>query len=413
MKITRAFCQNAKTLVKGWESERFRIQWPRKHDKVFVAMSGGVDSSYSAYLLKRQGLNVEGVFMRNWVDEEDAPGGCPAERDWTLVQKICKQLEIPLRRFNFEKDYWNRVFEPSLEQYERGCTPNPDVPCNRYVKFGALYEALEKEVCSEDKKWWLATGHYAKTMRSERNEGVALCLPKDRWKDQTLFLCTVQEKALERTIFPLYNLMKKDVKRMAAEAGLQESAERLESQGLCFVSPNVGSHFRNFLGRYLKFSNDPIRVVAKGKVVGVYPPSTGVWSFTIGERCGFSLPQGDPEFQGRWYVWKKESSTNTIYICQGSENPLLYRNRIRVHPWTWSTEWLRQKMSPPAGQSMECFVRVRHQQLLEPAKAWLEEDGGCVVEFQKPQRALTPGQVLAMYREEVCLGGGSIADGEP
>ncbi|EPY51023.1 tRNA(5-methylaminomethyl-2-thiouridylate)-methyltransferase [Schizosaccharomyces cryophilus OY26] len=419
MKITKFFFQNANSFVKRWKAQPFQVQWPRKHDKVFVAMSGGVDSSFSAYLLKKQGFNVEGVFMRNWLDEDDAPGGCPAEQDWSLVQKVCKQLDIPSRRFNFEKDYWTRVFEPSLELYEQGCTPNPDVPCNRYVKFGALYEALENEMSREwengscsTQQWWLATGHYAKTMKNASNNQVALCLPKDRWKDQTLFLCTVQEKALQRTIFPLHNLEKKDVKRMAAHAGLNESADRLESQGLCFVSPNVGSHFRSFLGRYLASSNEPIRVVANGKVVGFYPPSTGCWSYTIGERCGLSLPQGDPEFQGRWYIWKKEASTNTIFICHGSMNPLLFRKRIRVNHWTWSTEWIRQEASKSKGP-IDCSVRVRHQQTLEPAKALFQGDGLLVVDFLNPQRALTPGQVLAMYNDELCLGGGSIAADEP
>ncbi|CAB11659.1 mitochondrial tRNA-specific 2-thiouridylase Slm3 [Schizosaccharomyces pombe] len=395
---------------KAFQPHSTRLQWPKSQDKVFVAMSGGVDSSFSAYLLKSQGYNVEGVFMRNWLDEDSAPSGCPAERDWATVQKVCKKLNISCRRFNFEKEYWNLVFEPSLDLYENGLTPNPDVSCNRQVKFGALFDALKKH-CENNVKgdWWLASGHYAKSVVNIETNESHMCIPTDKRKDQTLFLCTIRKEALEKTIFPLHNWTKENVKKQASSAGFKEIAEKQESQGLCFVSPNVGRKFRKFLQRYLNFSDRPIKVIAGKNVVGEFSGNHGIWSLTVGERCGLSLPQAQSEYFGRWYVWKKDIKNNALYICRGTNNELLMSKCIYLKDW----KWCGTKLQNLEKSALSCFVRVRHQQPLQPAKVTWRNPESVKIHFQDKQRAVTPGQVIAVYVNDVCLGGGMVDTVEP
>ncbi|EEB05351.2 tRNA(5-methylaminomethyl-2-thiouridylate)-methyltransferase [Schizosaccharomyces japonicus yFS275] len=368
-------------------------------------MSGGVDSSVVAWRLKQQGHDVHGLFMRNWLDES-SPGGCTSERDWTLVKKVGEKLGIPVTRLNFEHDYWQRVFEPTLEHYRRGWTPNPDVLCNREVKFGALFEHLSHVMADSKRAWWVATGHYARTCIARDTNETCLLRPTDAKKDQTLFLCNIPYQALQRTIFPLWQHTKEQVKREAMLHGLEESATRPESMGLCFVSPrNIRGHFRNFLAEYLEPSSDPLRVMFRGVCVGVYPRDKGIWSFTVGEKCGLSLAALQRVSQLPWYVWKKDVATNAVHVCPGYRHPLLFSRAATCSEWGWASPWCKRAFE--GADDVACTVRIRHQQ--QPVPAHFRSRPDCIrLQFHQPQRGIAPGQHVAVYVDNLCVGGGPI-----
>ncbi|KAJ8608196.1 hypothetical protein MRB53_039794 [Persea americana] len=340
----------------------FVDQKPADGETVYVAMSGGVDSSVAAALLKnRYNLDVHGIFMRNWTDEDKSPGGCTAEKDWKDVQRVAQQLHIPAHRVDFSRDYWTRVFEPSLRQYDIGKTPNPDIACNREIKFGALIEHLREK--HTQGKWWLATGHYTRAVVDIRTRRTHLRRGVDSNKDQTYFLSTLEQYALEHCYFPLSPYTKSEVRSLAREIGLH-IAEKEESQGLCFVSPET-KRFRDFLSSYL--TPGPVTYVDEHGDE-LMQDNRGLWSSTIGERSGLQLNQGSPETQGKWYVSAKDSGTNTI-------------------------ELLRHRQEP-----VPCIVHHYGE-------------GNVGVFFQDRQRSVAPGQHLAVYNSNlVCLGGGTILE---
>ncbi|RXW16350.1 hypothetical protein EST38_g9506 [Candolleomyces aberdarensis] len=271
-------------------------------------MSGGVDSSVAALLLAREDYDLSAVFMRNWDtrDESGTDKGCEWEKDWEDVQRVCKKLDIPVSMIDLSREYWNRVFEPSLRQWELGISPNTDVWCNKEIKFGALLERLPSPSGVPP---WFATGHYARKSWSSSGNyppRPQLTRPADRHKDQTYYLSSISESGLRRALFPLNGLPKPEVRELARKHDLH-NAERPDSVGICFVGEKA--KFRNFLSGYIPSNSGPIIDQVTGKVLGQHD---GLWNYTIGERSRLS---GMPV---RMSVSRKDLETNTVYVVPGT-----------------------------------------------------------------------------------------------
>ncbi len=348
---------------------------------VIVGMSGGVDSSVAALLLKKQGYDITGLYMLNW-EETDGRGVCSADADYADVQRVCGALDIPFYSVNFAKQYLDRVFSYFLSEYRAGRTPNPDVLCNREIKFGPFRDyALSMNAD------YIATGHYCGI---EHGDGrTRLLKAKDAGKDQTYFLNQVYERQLERVLFPLAGLTKSEVRKLAEDNGLS-TAEKKDSTGICFIGER---NFRKFLQEYLPAQSGKI-LTLDGETVGEH---IGLMYYTIGQRKGLDLG-GKRGEEGRWFVVKKDLDRNVLYVSHGDETPL-YSKACRVSGLNWIG------YMPP--QSFECAAKFRYRQPEQSVKVTLD-DSGALVEFYEPQRAVTEGQYAVFYDSEACLGGGVI-----
>jgi tRNA-specific 2-thiouridylase len=351
---------------------------------VVIGMSGGVDSSVSAMLLKQQGYQVIGIFMKNW-EEQDEFGHCTSEEDYEYVRKVCHQLEIPYYTVNFQKEYWERVFEYFLDEYKKGRTPNPDVVCNQEIKFKAFLDYALKAVEAD----YLATGHYART---DRSDGTCRLLRGiDSNKDQTYFLCMLKQEQLSRVLFPIGGLEKPEVREMAKKAGL-ETADRKDSTGICFIGER---NFKQFLSDFMPAQPGEIRTL-EGEPIGRHD---GLMYYTIGQRRGLGIGgrgTGDP-----WFVCGKDLDRNILYVVQGSDHPALFSNGL----WASQLNWVSGN---PPGRTFICTAKFRYRQPDQKVKVYVESGGKCRVLFAQPQKAVTPGQFVVFYQEEVCLGGGVI-----
>lgn len=348
---------------------------------VVVGMSGGVDSSVAAYLLKQQGYNVIGLFMMNW-EESDPSGACNADADFADVARVCATLGIPYYSVNFAKEYRDRVFKYFLEEYAAGRTPNPDVLCNREIKFGPFREYALSMGAD-----YIATGHYCKT---EHVSGkTRLLKAKDQSKDQTYFLNQVREEQLKETLFPLADLDKSEVRKIADEQGLS-TAKKKDSTGICFIGER---NFRRFLQEYLPAQPGKI-VTLGGEVVGEH---IGLMYYTLGQRKGLDLGGKSGE-EGRWFVVKKDLKNNILYVSHGDEAPL-YSRACRVKNLNW--------IGYMPERTIFCTAKFRYRQPEQGVKVTLENDCA-LVEFNEPQRAVTEGQYAVFYDEVACLGGGVI-----
>ncbi|KIP08740.1 hypothetical protein PHLGIDRAFT_103916 [Phlebiopsis gigantea 11061_1 CR5-6] len=356
-------------------------------------MSGGVDSSVIAGLLSREDYDLSAIFMRNWDtrDESGTDQGCEWKKDWADVQKVCKSLDIPVKMVDLSKDYWNRVFAPCLESWEAGVTPNPDVWCNKEVKFGALM----KELATEDT--WIATGHYANKGWSETEPyRPKLLRPLDHTKDQTYYLAAMPEKSLARTLFPLAKYTKVQVKEMAAKWDLP-TASKPESMGLCFVGEK--RRFDQFLSEYLR--PRPGRIVNEetGQIISEHQ---GLWTLTVGQNA--RIP-GMPE---KMFVSRKDPTTNSIYVVPGASNFRLYRNGIVARGWTW----LWADSPPPVDRPEGYRAQMQHRYRMDSIDCTIKsgpEPGTIRIEFDKPDKAITSGQVAVVWDGDWCLGCGYIA----
>ncbi|KAF9017214.1 5-methylaminomethyl-2-thiouridylate-methyltransferase [Hymenopellis radicata] len=355
---------------------------PKRGDSVVVGMSGGVDSSVAARLLADKDYNLSAVYMRNWDtrDETASDRGCEWEKDWNDVQRVCKILDIPCQMIDLSRQYWNRVFEPALRIWESGNTPNPDVWCNREIKFGALLEHLP------DKTAWFATGHYARKAWTPSTPSRPLLLrAADPIKDQTYYLSSISEAGLARALFPLGDYTKAQVRDLARQYELP-TAERAESMGLCFVGEKT--RFSNFISSYIPPNPGPIVREDTGKRVGTHQ---GLWTFTIGENARV---QGMPQ---KMYVSDKDEAINTIYVVPGVNNPRLFRNSIRVCDWQWI--WADAPF-------------IRHRQEEVPCTVIIDENG-MLVNIDRPEPGVALGQVLVVWDEAgVCLGCGLVASAD-
>lgn len=349
---------------------------------VVVGMSGGVDSSVAALLLKQQGYNVIGLFMLNW-EEQGEDGACTAEADFADVRRVCSLLDIPYYSVNFAKQYADRVFKHFLDEYAAGRTPNPDVLCNREIKFGPF-----RDYALSMGGDFVATGHYCGIEHTDDGRHLLL-KARDTGKDQTYFLNQVTQPQLANVLFPLANLNKAEVRRIAEEHGLA-TAEKKDSTGICFIGER---NFRKFLSTYLPAK--PGRIITlEGEEVGEH---IGLMHYTIGQRRGLNLGGKQGE-EGRWFVVRKDLANNVLYVSHGDESPL-YSRSCEVSGLNFIA------FDPPA--SFECTAKFRYRQPEQRVRVTMDGDRA-VVEFAERQRAVTEGQYAVFYDERRCLGGGVI-----
>jgi len=351
--------------------------------KVVVGMSGGVDSSVAAYLLKEAGYEVIGLFMHNW--EEESGGHCTAEEDYADVKRVCSVLNIPYYSVNFSKEYQENVFRHFLDEYKKGRTPNPDVLCNREIKFGPFLDFADKIGAD-----FMATGHYA-GVRKESGKNYLL-KAKDLNKDQSYFLCGLNQNQLSRVIFPLYNYLKPDVRKIAKTLNLS-IAEKKDSTGVCFIGERK---FKEFLSGFLPAKQGDI-IDSSGKKVGTHD---GAMFYTIGQRKGLGLGGISGSPAGRWFVYDKDVINNILFVDKGNEERLYSTGLI-------SKDF--NNISGMADGEYKLSAKVRYRQ---EDQAVIANIKGSRIELQfiKPQRAVTCGQYAVLYDGDMCLGGGQIDD---
>ena len=354
---------------------------PIADTRVVVGMSGGVDSSVAALLLKEQGYDVIGIFMKNW-DDTDEFGVCTATEDYEDVISVCNDIGIPYYAVNFEQQYWDKVFTYFLEEYKAGRTPNPDVMCNKEIKFKAFLDHAMSLGAD-----FLATGHYAQVV--ETDDGVAMLRGKDENKDQTYFLNQLTQEQLQKVMFPIGSLDKSDVRKMAEQAGLT-TAKKKDSTGICFIGER---NFKEFLGQYLPAQPGHMKTM-DGQTVGKHD---GLMYYTIGQRHGLGIGgAGDP-----WFVIGKDLKDNNLLVGQGFHHDALYSDSLTAIDLSFATA---RKLP----SEFSCTAKFRYRQPDTEVKVKLNEDGTADVIFAQPVRAITPGQAVVFYDGEECLGGGTI-----
>lgn len=352
--------------------------------RTIVGVSGGVDSSVAAWLLVQAGEPLAGLFMQNW--DDDGSGQCRAEDDRRDAVAVCGRLGIPFHFRDFSQEYWAGVFEHFLAEYAAGRTPNPDVLCNREVKFKHFLDAA-RELGAER----IATGHYAQVAHADGRW--RLLRGADADKDQSYFLHQLGQEQLAATVFPIGHLPKAQVRQIARDAGLPTHAKK-DSTGICFIGER---DFREFLGRYLPAQ--PGRILDPlGVEVGQHP---GVFHFTLGQREGLNIGGVRGRAAAPWYVVGKDVAANLLYVDQDRDSPWLMSRRLRSEAMHWI------EGAPPAS-TFDCTAQVRYRQHEEPCRVQAEDDGTVTVHFQRPQRAATPGQSLVLYDGPACLGGAVI-----
>ncbi|XP_042523289.1 mitochondrial tRNA-specific 2-thiouridylase 1 isoform X1 [Dipodomys spectabilis] len=403
--------------------------------RVVCALSGGVDSAVAALLLKRRGYQVTGVFMKNW-DSLDEHGVCTADRDCEDAYRVCQILDIPFHQVSYVKEYWNEVFSDFLNEYEKGRTPNPDIMCNKHIKFSCFYHYAVDNLGADA----VATGHYARTSledeevfeqkhikrpqglfrnRFEVRNAVKLLQAADSFKDQTFFLSQVSQDALRRTIFPLGGLTKSFVKKIAAENRLHHVLQKKESMGICFVGKRNFEHFilqvsilttwtscppqtwapsvMELCLQYLQPRPGKFVSVEDNKVLGTHK---GWFLYTLGQRAKIS------GMREPWFVVEKDSAKGDVLVAPRTDHPALYRDLLR----TGRVHWIAEE--PPAAlirdKMMECHFRFRHQMALVPCVLTLNQDGTVWVTAVTAVRALAPGQFAVFYKGDECLGSGKI-----
>jgi len=356
---------------------------------IIVGLSGGVDSSVAALLLQQRaqrgaGAEVAGLFMRNWA--EDDSGECRAEDDRRDAVKVAGRLGLPIHFRDFSAEYWNGVFEHFIAEYAAGRTPNPDVLCNREIKFAHFLDAARELGASR-----IATGHYAHITRADGRWQLRRAL--DLGKDQSYFLHQLRQSQLAAAEFPLGEMHKPQVRALAREAGLS-TAEKKDSTGICFIGERK---FREFLARWLPARLGPIKT-PDGHTLGEHP---GVFYFTLGQREGLNLGGVRGRAPAPWYVIGKDVINNVLYVDQGHDSPWLNSCTL----WSQPMHWIAG--APPAA-CFACFAQTRYRQPEEPCQVNVEDSGCIVVRFERPQRAVTPGQSVVLYQGDVCLGGAVI-----
>ncbi|NGX42741.1 MAG: tRNA-specific 2-thiouridylase MnmA [Chlamydiae bacterium] len=349
---------------------------------IVVGMSGGVDSSVAALLLKQQGYRVIGMFMKNW-EEKDENGTCQSAKEYDDVARVCNKIDIPYYSVNFTKEYWDNVFAQCLEEFKKGHTPNPDVLCNREIKFKVLLEKA-KELDGD----YLATGHYCQI--GENDGECQLLKGADPNKDQSYFLYTITSETLRSVLFPIGGMLKSEVREIARKHDLP-TAEKKDSTGICFIGER---NFKTFLNQYIDFQPGDFENT-KGDVVGKHD---GVSFYTIGQRKGLGIGgAGDA-----WYVVGKDIPRNVVIIDQGANHPALFSDRLAATELSWVSP-----KGPPA-LPCTCSSKIRYRQADHPCTLKEIHEGKALVEFPDPQRAVTPRQSIVFYDGNTCLGGGTI-----
>ncbi len=357
--------------------------------KVIVGMSGGVDSSVSAYLLMQQGYQVEGLFMKNW-EEDDNEEYCVAAEDLADAQAVCDKLGIHLHTINFAAEYWDNVFEYFLEEYKSGRTPNPDILCNKEIKFKAFLEFAD-EVLEAD---YIAMGHYVRrTFPQQEGEHAQMLRGVDNNKDQSYFLYTLSHEQISRSLFPVGELEKPEVRRIAEEQGLV-TADKKDSTGICFIGERK---FTDFLKKYLPAQPGPIES-AEGEVIGEHQ---GLMYHTLGQRKGLHIGGMKDRSEDPWYVVDKDVKRNVLIVGQGKNHPRLQSNGLLAGQLHWVD---RKAITEP----VSCTVKTRYRQQDIACTIIPVDDENIKVVFDEPQIAVTPGQSAVFYQGDVCMGGGII-----
>uniref|UniRef100_UPI00398F0C4B mitochondrial tRNA-specific 2-thiouridylase 1 isoform X2 n=1 Tax=Pristiophorus japonicus TaxID=55135 RepID=UPI00398F0C4B len=378
--------------------------------RVVCALSGGVDSAVAALLLRRRGYQVTGVFMKNW-DMLDEHGACTGDQDCEDAYRVCRMLDIPFHQVSYVKEYWHEVFSNLVKEYEMGRTPNPDIMCNKNIKFKYLLQ-FAVEMLGADA---MATGHYArssqhdeevfqqKSIRSSEDifqnyckDAVKLLQAADPSKDQTFFLSQISQHALRHTIFPLGELRKDVVKEMAAEAGFHHIVKRKESMGICFIGER---NFENFILEYLEPRPGNFVSIEDGNIMGTHK---GWFLFTLGQRARIG-GQRDA-----WFVVDKDINTGTVFVAPGTSHSALYRNSLQTDPVHWIAQGAPRELL--RDRVMQCSFRFQHQMPLVQCQLTLNPDDTVWVALANPVRAPTPGQFAVLYKDGECLGSGKIME---
>ena len=363
--------------------------------KVLGGLSGGVDSAVAAYLLKKQGYDVTCCFMRNWDSfaNNDIAGNptikddtCPQEQDYLDALAVANHLDLPLQRVDFIEEYWDNVFKTFLSEYEKGRTPNPDILCNKYIKFDSFFEYAMKQ--GFDK---VATGHYASN--KEENDFTYLTRAKDQNKDQTYFLCQVEKSKIAKTIFPLANLEKPEIRQIASELNLESVATKKDSTGICFIGER---NFRQFLSNYLPSKDGDIVDVNTGKVIARH---VGVLYYTIGQRKGLNI---DHE-KGPWFVVGKDVVKNILYVCRTDQRNLLYSDSCIVKGINWILPNLDEIPT-------KCTCKFRYRQKDQDIEIERIDDTSVLVKYPQTIASVTEGQEAVFYDGDKCIGGGVIEE---
>jgi tRNA-specific 2-thiouridylase len=357
----------------------------RDQQLIIVGMSGGVDSAVAAMLLLKQGYRVEGLFMKNW-EEDDTEGFCAAEQDLRDAQIVCQQLKIPLHKVNFSHEYWERVFQHFLNEYQSGRTPNPDILCNKEIKFKAFLDHAMELGAQR-----IATGHYARILydNNEWTLGQAI----DTNKDQTYFLYTLGQRELSHSLFPLGEFKKAQVRKLAYKAGFPNHCKK-DSTGICFIGER---RFRDFLRRFLLARPGDI-MTSDREVLGQHQ---GLMYYTMGQRQGLGIGGRHDTSGAAWYVADKDIAHNTLIVAQGHEHPLLYHNVLHAEQLHWV-----QGNSPDL--PLQCSAKIRYRHATQECRIDDYKSGTVRVIFSQPQRAITPGQAVVFYDKDICLGGGTV-----
>lgn len=353
--------------------------------KVIIGLSGGVDSAVSALLLKQQGYDVEGVFMQNWEVENDDPH-CTGEQDLSDAKAVADHLDIPFHTVNFSRTYWDHVFQHCLDEYAAGRTPNPDIGCNKEIKFKVFLDyALEMGA------GFLATGHYAQ--KRQQSGLFELLRGADTNKDQSYFLYTLTQHALSHACFPVGHLTKPEVRALAKAEGLP-IANKKDSTGICFIGERK---FSTFLKEFL-LAQPGEMVTEKGEVLGRHD---GLMFYTLGQRKGLQIGGQRGKAEAPWFVIDKNLRENKLIVAQGHHHPKLYQTRLTCTDCHWIA------CAPPSSERT-LTAKIRYRQQDAPCTLRWRSDGILEVEFETPQWAITPGQSIVFYDQAICLGGGII-----
>ncbi len=360
---------------------------------VIVGMSGGVDSSVAALVLKEQGYAVSGIFMQNWEDDDEH---CTIRQDYRDAKAVCERIGIELSTVNFAEEYWQGVFQHFLDEYAAGRTPNPDILCNREIKFKAFLEHA-KSLGVEH----IATGHYARVGLADGTDGASntvynMLRGVDANKDQTYFLYTLGQAQLKHTLFPVGELQKSTVRDLARDAGFHLH-DKKDSTGICFIGERK---FRTFLSQYLPAKPGDM-VTTEGVVLGRH---NGLMYYTMGQRQGLGIGGLDNADSAPWYVLEKNLDDNQLIVGQGHDHPALFHDECLAHDLHWCADL-------PPGEIFQCTAKTRYRQADVQSTVQLIDNGARLsIRFNQPVRAITPGQSLVLYDDQICLGGGIISD---
>ncbi|XP_033116546.1 mitochondrial tRNA-specific 2-thiouridylase 1-like [Anneissia japonica] len=358
---------------------------------VACAISGGVDSAVAALILKSKGYQVTGIFMKNW-DSLDENGECQADKDAEDAQYICKHLGISFQQVNFVKEYWHEVFSYLLKEYQAGFTPNPDILCNKYIKFDHFLQHALYTVGADA----LATGHYARLQEDQTDttgKKVKLIKAIDLWKDQTFFLSQVKQESLQKVVFPVGDLTKSVVRQIALQAGLHKIVKKKESMGICFIGQR---NFKEFIQEYVDPAPGNFISIEDAEVIGHH---NGCFLYTIGQNAKI------PGMDNKWFVVDKDPQTRTIYVAPSTSHPSLFTDSVITEPIHWINAMPAQLQQK---EPFKCTFKFQHTDPPVDCMLTLNSDDSILISLVNPLRALTPGQFAVFYYGEQCLGGGRI-----